>query len=421
MYIDYLDKTNFKYLIKKRLKNAFLGYLLLLEILLKNSSIQEINKITKTNFYKTLQSYDKNHVDLNLIIQSSENKTDLTIKVNSKEKVLFLISSILSRFFANFNEVKIHGSFHGSGLKKIISIIKFNISRHLLSNVVLKNEHKNIKVFKKSFKNNSYLQDIFQLIPNFFFGEPESKKFQIRKIIGTPNELLKSPWMKIYFFEDIEFVPVTHGGGNYTWKKSKWEEIESLQGGNYSKIDRDYQKKINRTKLLVNNNNKNLSIALRSPEFQILHAISKDFIDHLKKCNTANKLLEIAKNKNMSIRPHPRGHNKNYNQQIIKSLKNVNNVNDTDIFIFDALDSSFEFICIEHAKPYVYILEDLPKSKLTKTYLKYLDNLESVNGILVSNNKTEINDYIENLRNNKIDILKIYEVNKSLIKFIYRD
>ena len=118
------------------------------------------------------------------------------------------------------------------------------------------------------------------------------------------------------------------------------------------------------------------------------------------------------------LRHHPRGLNQCYDEKIVKNLNIITNIKDSDMYIFDAIDSSFEYVCILNNIPYVFILDYLPKDKLTKNYNKYLEKLESVDGVLISTSVDEIKNYIYKIRNDNKIYENILKINKLLPNYI---
>ena len=152
---------------------------------------------------------------------------------------------------------------------------------------------------------------------------------------------------------------------------------------------------------------------MRTPDSNILEKISPDFTKHLNDTRRNSKLLYYIENNEVNVRPHPKGVNSAYNN--FRKLQNKAtsfNILDSDVYILDTLDSSFEFKCIELSIPYIYILDEIPYEKLTNSYVNYLNKLESANGILLYKDLSSVERYIDRIKNSSINLLEICNVNK---------
>tara|TARA_B100001057_G_C22768030_1_gene918447 strand:- start:328 stop:1494 length:1167 start_codon:yes stop_codon:yes gene_type:complete len=380
-----------------------------------------IDELLKIRDLSSIQFYDTNHFDQTIMITNSIHSSDSVkrFSVSWKHKILDNVLKVSIFFIFKFNRVKINGSHMGYGHQKIVNIIKMKLLRQSLLRLRLKNIALNKVEFQKQLAGKPGAKKILALIPDFFFGEIHNSGLEIKKVIGAPLELQRYPWFKLYFLESNTFQPVTHGGGNYSWKDSKYEFIEYLlAGGRYCEVDKDLIKDSDKNnKNSFNYSKAKMCLALRAPSVDLLKNVSTSYTDHISNAKSDGLLKSLYKLK-IPVRHHPRGINSSYNNFLIDKLNVSKNFNEVDLYIFDAIDSSLEYQCILKNIPYIYIVDKIPEKHITKKYNSYIKKLIDEGGILISNSEIEIINYLKSIQHNIPLQKKILNVNKSLHKFI---
>ena len=426
VYNNYLNKFVDNNNTKKRLLNFFEGWLDFYLLIEEKFGYKYISEIINAQQYL---SHNKKYYNYRSFSINFDNETSLIDIVNSSTGIynlkiknyflsfakyhLFKASIFFaSYFYPEIKKIRINGSLLGSGIEKFINIISTKVFELRLNNIYLKKNNEGYNFYINDIKNIN--KNIAQIIPHYlFFDQIEKIKNTNIVIEGSPFELLKKPWYKLLYVNDLKFNSLIHGSGYYTWKNSSIENIEYKLTGNYPTIDKKFfnslAKKVPNKKIL----NIKIGFAMRTPDSNILEKISPDFTKHLNDTRRNSKLLYYIENNEVNVRPHPKGVNSAYNN--FRKLQNKAtsfNILDSDVYILDTLDSSFEFKCIELSIPYIYILDEIPYEKLTNSYVNYLNKLESANGILLYKDLSSVERYIDRIKNSSINLLEICNVNK---------
>ena len=418
-YLSFLvDEKNYND-INKNQYNLFCAWVHLFDVLINEELLEKI--INDKNNIKLISENILENFDIICSKNKLKNTKIISIKnkiINSVLKIIFYLDTFMNFHFTN---VRIHGAEIGWGINKYINIIKMNLLKNRLS----KYEYKNVEFNKNKFiellisKNIFLDKKIFECLPKVLFADTNNnlKEYTIH---GCALELLANPFYNLYLHSKFTFIPFIHGAGYYEWNDNMCEELEFILSGSLPKWE-----KVKVNNIIKLSEKINIFVALRRPVELSYYGMFASESEHLKDQGNCNLLLEIAIEEGFFIRPSPRGVNNIYDESLIcKSTINYE-LNNSTLFIFDALSSTLAYRLIERNIPFIYIFKNIKFNKLSRGHIKFLDIMTKAGGLIVSSNKTEITTFINMLKNKNflIDILaankKIYDID--INDFIYNN